>query len=386
MPDLSEWLVGQLAALERENLRRRPRVCNSAQNATIRVDGREVVNFSSNDYLGLADSEPLREAALAAIDAWGVGAGASRLISGTSQPHRMLEDRIAAFKGTERALVFSTGFAAALGTIPALVGPEDVVILDKLSHACLVDAARASGANLRVFPHNDVDRLESHLKWARGKFSNAKILVITESVFSMDGDVAPLAEIVRVKNAYDAWLFLDEAHAVGVIGNHGRGLADALGLAADVEVQMGTLGKALGTSGGYIAGSAALCEWLINRARSFVFSTAPSPVVASAGVAAIDLLMRPEGAERRDRLWANIRALQPDAESAIIPAMVGDAGEAVMIADDLFSAGFWVPAVRFPTVPRNTARLRISLTANHTADQIAALTTRLSTSLEVFGR
>ena len=373
MPDLSSWLGSRLAEVDQAQLRRRLRVVDSPQLTVVQENGRELINFSSNDYLGLASDDRLREAALVAIDDWGVGSGASRLISGTQRPHEQLEHAIADFKSVEAALVFANGFAAAIGTIPAIVGKGDVIILDKLSHACLVDGARMSGAVVRVFPHNRLQRLEDHLRWARKTYPSANILVITESVFSMDGDRAPLREIVELKDRYGAWLLLDEAHAMGVIGAQGRGLAWECGVADRVELQMGTLGKALGASGGYIAGSRCLIDWLINRARAFIFSTAPPAAIAAAATAAIEIVRSEVGDQLRDRLWANIRECSSDAESAIIPVLIGDAGEAVAASERLLDAGCWIPAVRFPTVPKGGARLRISLSAAHTADQISRL-------------
>lgn len=373
MPDFSAWLTARLEEVERSHLRRRLRVVDSPQMPVVRHAGRDLVNFSSNDYLGLAADDRLREAALCAVDDWGIGTGASRLISGTQRPHTMLEQAIAGFKQCDAALVFANGFAAAMGTIPALVGSGDVVILDKLSHACLVDGARMSGATIRVFPHNDVNRLESHLRWAREKFPSGNVVVITESVFSMDGDVAPLHEIVDLKERFGSWLFLDEAHAIGVIGEQGRGLAWECGVADKIEIQMGTLGKALGASGGYIAGSTSLIDWLINRARSFIFSTAPPAAVAAAATEALRIISNADGEALRHKLWGNIHRVSPAATSAIIPVPVGDEAAAVSRANELLAHGFWVPAVRYPTVPKNRARLRISVSAAHTPAQVDGL-------------
>jgi len=373
MPDLSQWLSERLAEVDRANLRRSLRVLDSPQQAVVKHQGRELINFSSNDYLGLATHAALKHAALAAIEKWGVGSGASRLISGTQSPHEKLEQELAAFKDTEAALAFSTGFAAAIGTIPAMVGDGDVVILDKLSHACLVDGARMSGAVIRVFPHNHLERLSDHLRWARAKFPNGNILVITESVFSMDGDRAPLREIVDLKNQFGAWLMLDEAHSIGVIGGQGRGAAFDEGVANQVDLHMGTLGKALGSSGGYICGSRKLIDWLINRARSFIFSTAPSASIASAASAALNVIQSDEGAVLRRVLWEHIVRIAPRAESAIVPLLIGDERDATQEAERIFAAGIWVPAVRFPTVPKGRARLRISVSAAHTSTQIDRL-------------
>ena len=237
----------------------------------------------------------MREAATKAIAEFGIGAGASRLISGTQSPHLRLETALAKWKETEAALCFSSGYVAALGTIPALVDKNDVIILNRLCHASLIDGAKLSGATLRVFRHNHLGKLNSHLEWAHQKNYAPRILIITESVFSMDGDRAPLPEIVKLKKDFGAQLFLDEAHAVGVIGRNGRGLAFEENLSREVDVQMGTLSKALGVSGGYICGSRNMTEWLINRARSFIFSRAPPPALAAAARTAVDFLSSKEG-------------------------------------------------------------------------------------------
>jgi 8-amino-7-oxononanoate synthase len=307
-----------------------------------------------------------------------VGSTASRLICGTSSVHAALEEELAAAKGTGGSLVFSTGVAAASGTIPALVGTQDVVILDKLSHACLIDGALASQAMMRVYPHNDLGKLESHLKWAREKHPGARIMIITESVFSMDGDLAPLREIVELKERYGGILFLDEAHAVGVLGHGAQGLAGMLDLSERVEIQMGTFGKALGVSGGYIAGSRTLIDFLINRARSFVFSTAPSPAIAAACRAALRIVQSKEGTVLRNRLDQNRSLLAselkiPVPQSAIVPLILGREEDALRESARLLDAGFFVPAIRYPTVPRNTARLRVTLSAPHDVEQIRKL-------------
>ncbi|MEO5721452.1 MAG: 8-amino-7-oxononanoate synthase, partial [Chthoniobacterales bacterium] len=265
---MSDLFHEQLQALRARSLHRKLREIGTAQGPEVKIVGRQLVNFSSNDYLGLANDSLLREAATAAIAEFGVGAGASRLISGTQSPHIQLETAIARWKGTPAALTFSSGYAAAVGTIPSLVGKRDVILLDKLAHASLIDGAKLSGATIRVFPHNHLGKLESHLEWAHREHPEGRLLVVTESVFSMDGDRAPLRELIGLKKRFGAILLLDEAHAVGVIGANGRGLAHELELTRQVEVQMGTLSKALGVSGGYICGSRSLIEWLVNRARS----------------------------------------------------------------------------------------------------------------------
>ncbi len=307
---MEDLFAKDLEALRARSLDRHLREITVAQGPEVEIGARRFINFSSNDYLGLANDPRLREAATSAIDKFGVGAGASRLISGTQSPHLRLERALAKWKGTEAALCFSSGYAAALGTIPALVTKNDVVLLDKLCHASLIDGARLSGAVLRVFPHNHLAKLESHLEWARREHPAKRVLVITESVFSMDGDHAPLRELVELKKRFGALLMLDEAHAIGVIGPNGRGLAAEENVSEEIDVQMGTLSKALGTSGGYICGPRTLIDWLINRARSFIYSTAPPPAIAAAALAAVDFLASPEGEERRLLLWERIRLMQ----------------------------------------------------------------------------
>ena len=382
---MQKHFAEELETLRARSLNRRLREISSAQGSEIEIAGRRLINFSSNDYLGLANDPRLRKAATAAIDEFGVGAGASRLISGTQSPHLALERELAQWKQTEAALCFSSGYAAALGTIPVLVTKNDVILLDKLCHASLIDGAKLSGAALRVFPHNHVGKLESHLEWARREHSGKRVLIISESVFSMDGDRAPLRELVELKKRFGAMLLLDEAHAVGVIGPNGRGLASAENQSEEVDVQMGTLSKALGASGGYICGGHTLIEWLINRARSFIYSTAPPPAVVAAALDAIDFLSSPEGEERRLLLWERIRLMQhllPRSElgkeysadsSAIFPWMVGDEKATLNLTGALQNEGFLVPAIRYPTVAKGAARLRITVTAAHEASQIRAL-------------
>jgi 8-amino-7-oxononanoate synthase len=371
-------LLSGLSSMEKQGLRRSLRVVESSRGTLITIAGRELVNFSSNDYLGLASHPEIASAMAEAAQRWGAGSTASRLICGTSAEHAALEEEIAAAKGTEASLVFSTGVAAATGTIPALVGRGDVVILDKLAHACLIDGVHASGAKMRVFPHNDLAKLESHLKWARETHPKGRHLIVTESVFSMDGDLAPLREIVELKDRHGAILFLDEAHAVGVRGRGAQGLAGELGLAERIEIQMGTLGKALGVSGGYIAGSRPLIDFLINRARSFIFSTAPSPAIAAASRASLRIVQSPEGDALRTRLQENLSLLAGAMKaklppSAIMPLILGGEERALSEAARLQEAGFFVPAIRYPTVPRKTARLRITLSAAQSHEQIRRL-------------
>jgi 8-amino-7-oxononanoate synthase len=291
-------------------------------------------------------------------------------------------------------LAFSSGYAAALGTIPALAGPHDLVILDKLAHACLIDGARLSGAQMRVFPHQNLGKLEALLKANAGVGGGRKVLIVTESVFSMDGDRADLKALVDLKDRYGAYLLVDEAHAVGVIGSAGQGLISLLGLQERIELQMGTLSKALGVSGGYLAGSPTLIDYLINRARSFIYSTAPPPALAAAALAAIQVVETPEGAQLRQRLWANVDELcgvlgiwaPPEPASAIVPLKLGNEKDALAAAAALRHAGIWIPAIRYPTVPRGTARLRVTVSAAHSPEMIAELGQVLRTILPDPGR
>lgn len=373
----------ELDELKQQALLRRLREVESQQGTVMTYGGRKLINFASNDYLGLAGEPFLREAAKQAIDEYGVGATASRLVCGTLPPHMALEKRLAEFKQTEAALTFSSGYATALGALGALAGKGDVILLDRLAHASLADGARLSGATLRAFPHNQVDKLENHLQWAREAHPGARVVVVAESVYSLDGDRAPLADIVEVKDRHGALLLVDEAHATGVVGPNGRGLAHRLGIADRVEIQMGTLSKAVGVSGGYICGKKALIDWLINRARSFVFSTAPPPALAAAATAAINFIDSAAGETRRRQLWDNLKVLAaglppgltPDRlQSAIVPVMIGDENAALAASRMFYDAGFFIPAVRYPTVARGTARLRLTLSAAHYAEEIQAVT------------
>jgi 8-amino-7-oxononanoate synthase len=393
---LANELNQRLAALRDQGLYRQLRRVDSAPGARLDIDGQSLLNFSSNDYLGLANHPALKSAAIRGLEKFGAGAGASRLICGSLTPFHELEDALAAFKKAESALTFSTGYATAIGAITALLDKEDIIILDKLVHASIVDAARLSGAKLRVFAHNDLNDLEDILKWAKGTlppspFSlqpSRQVLVVTEGIFSMDGDAAPLREIVKLKEQYGAWLMVDEAHATGILGQNGRGLADELGIASQIEIQMGTLGKALGASGGFICGSRALVDFLVNRARSFIFSTAPVPAAAAAACAAIDLMQTHEGESRRKTLWQHVEAVhtarrpQPGTRrGAILPVIIGGEAEAVAAAAQLRERGIFVPAIRYPTVARGKARLRVTLTAAHTKKDVEQLIAGLNSAM-----
>ena len=379
----------ELRALADSGLRRSVRTISAANPPRVTVDGHDYLNFSSNDYLGLSRHPALVEAAQRALTDWGTGATASRLICGTLAPHRALEERIAALKGTEAALAFATGYATASGVITSVAGPGDTVIVDKLSHASLIDAARQCGATLRVFPHNNLEKLTRLLK---GASPTHRTLVVTESVFSMDGDTCPLAEIVELKDKHGALLLLDEAHAVGVLGPTGQGLAEERGLAGRVDFQMGTLGKAVGAAGGYVATSRAWADLILNKARSFIYSTAPPPSQAAAAEAGLALIASPDGAALRGTLQENTRLLREisgagEASSGpltpIVPLIIGENEPTLAAAEKLRDAGFLVPAIRYPTVPRQTARLRLTVSAAHRPEHLEALAGALSSALRV---
>ena len=372
-----------LRQLADSGLLRSLRTLDSAAGPEVIRDGRTLINFASNDYLGLARHPAIEAACIEGVQRFGAGSTASRLVCGSLPPHRALEDALAAAKQTAAALTFSSGFATALGVIPAIVGKADSIVLDKLCHACLVDAARLSGATLRVFPHNDIDKLARLLRSIRAKSATSRILVLTESVFSMDGDLCPLREIVELTEAHDALLLLDEAHAIGVLGEHGMGLADALGLQPRVTFQMGTLSKAVGLAGGYLAASRDWIDLLVNRARSFIFSTAPPPAIAHAALTSLQFIGSLEGNERRAALRGHLAAFQHASgllvnhTTPILPVVLGSSEVALNAAAVLENHGLLVPAIRFPTVPRGSARLRISLSAAHSVAAIQRLAAQI---------
>lgn len=388
--------AAELRKLADAGLLRSLRTVASDRAPSIRLGGHEVVNFSSNDYLGLAANDELKAAMIDAVGRYGVGSGASRLVCGNTDAHEALESALASFKGTDAALAFSSGYATAMGVIPALCCTGDVIILDKLSHASLIDASKLSGATVRVFPHNHLPKLARLLAGAREKGgAETRVLVVTESVFSMDGDAAALLGIVELAESHGAMLLVDEAHAVGVLGPQGRGLLAELGLEKRVALQMGTLSKAIGVSGGYIAASRPLVDLLINKARSLIYSTAPPPAVAVAATKALELIAGPTGGALRARLQENLRAVgalgisgpapllpasvdgaQP-VRSAILPLIIGEEAAAVAASAALLERGYLIPAIRFPTVARGTARLRLTLSAAHEASQIEGLVTHL---------
>jgi glycine C-acetyltransferase/8-amino-7-oxononanoate synthase len=371
MSSLRDQLGADLDKTRAEGLYRTLRNVTSAQGPRIQLDGREFLNFSSNDYLALANDPVVKQAGMDAMGMYGVGAGASRLVSGNLQPYEDLERGLAAFKAKEAALIFSSGYAANVGTITALVGVDDAVILDKLDHASIIDGARQSGATIRVYPHKNLKKLEAILHQS-GSFR--RTMIVTETVFSMDGDLAPLAEIVQLKEKYGAWLMIDEAHATGLYAKNRRGLAEAAGVEDKIDVTLGTLSKALGCVGGFVVGSQVLIDFLRNRARSLIYSTALPPALCAAAAAAVDFVMSEHGQERRDRLWRNVSlmknglsalGIQNESRSPIIPMIIGDGATTVEMSQRLYERGIFVPAIRFPTVPKGKARLRVTVTAAH---------------------
>lgn len=367
-----------LSALRDDGLQRQRRTLHTPCGPLAEVDGRQRISFCSNDYLGLANDPALIEAACAGARRWGVGSGASHLVSGHLAPHATLEDQLAEFSGFARALLFSTGYLANLGIIPTLVGRGDAVFADRLNHASLIDAVQLSRADSQRYAHGDVESLERLLAASRAK----RKLIVSDAVFSMDGDLAPLPALLALAERFDAWLVIDDAHGFGVLGRQGRGSIDHFRLPASQRLlYMGTLGKAAGGAGAFVAGDATVIAWLTQRARSYIFTTAGSPMVACALSTSLRLIA--DGEARRQHLWqltAQLRDGLADSgwrllpsPTAIQPLIVGDNQRALQLAAALYERGLWVPAIRPPTVPAGTARLRISLTAAHQPAQVASL-------------
>ncbi len=380
-----ENLRARLAELESASLLRTPLEVRGATAPRIDVDGRPVLAFSSNDYLSLAGHPALRAALAEGARVWGAGAGASRLISGTQSPHREAERQLAAHVGLPRALLFGSGYAANVGTTQALVGREDVVLSDELNHASLIDGCRLSRARVLVYRHADVDHVASLLAEHRRHHRSA--LIVTDALFSMDGDLAPLADLRALADLHGAGLLVDEAHTVGVLGEGGRGACAQLGVRPDALV--GTLGKALGLAGAFVAGSAELVRWVENRARSFVFSTAMPPAIAFAVPGALELARAAdEGRARLLRHASAIRAVAarvgapaPRAEGPIVPLIIGDPAATMAVSRALLERGFHVQGIRPPTVPPGTSRLRIVPQAGHTDADVDALVSALADTL-----
>lgn len=389
LPPRLAWLNNELTDWNAAGLRRPRRVCTPLPEGRCRLDGEELCNFSANDYLGLAQDPRVREAAIEALRNAGAGSGASALVSGRTPWHERLEAALAAFENQDAAVLFPSGLAANTGVIAALAGPVDVVFCDRFNHASLVDGCRLSGAKLRIYRHNDLRQLAQSLE----KASDARRRwIVTDSVFSMDGDLAPLKELVDLAEHYSAGLIVDEAHATGVFGTHGRGVAELAEVEDRIDVRIGTLSKALGGLGGFVAGPKALIEYLWNRARTQVYSTALPPAVCAAAMTALEILQREP--ERRRRLWMlsdqlrqglNERGIEPYANSTgpIVPIVLGSPTTAVEAAAQLKDRGYLVGAIRPPTVPKGTARLRISVSTVHREDDVARLAAAIA---DVVGR
>ena len=375
MTGLDDTLRPLLAQLDTGHLRRTLQAVSSAPGPRTRVDGEEVLQFCSNDYLGLAADPRLKQAASDAVSRLGCGAGSSRLVGGTTDIHVDLEGALAELKMTEASLVFTSGYQANIGVLTALVGPGDTIFSDERNHASLIDGCRLSRANVTVYRHVDTDHLGQLLAAAP---TQGQRLIVTETVFSMDGDVAPLKDLVDLARQWDAWTLVDEAHATGVFGERGGGIVEESGLAAEIDVQIGTLGKALGSLGAFAAGSRLLVDWLTNAARSFIYTTALSPSAVAAARVAVDMVRREP--ERRQRLWDRATAMRTGlvdcgfslgrSGSPILPLLVGEDERALCLSAELLKRGVFVPAIRPPTVPPGTSRLRVVPMATHRSEDI----------------
>lgn len=379
-----DYLDSELNELRERGLFRWPRMLEGAQEPLARYDGHEVINLASNNYLGLANHARLKAAARRAIDELGVGSGAVRTLAGNMAIHRELEDELARFKHTEATLLYQSGFTANAGTVAALLGKEDTIVSDELNHASIIDGARLSGAEKKIYPHKDIAAARALLAESR---SARRLLLITDGVFSMDGDIAPLPDLVTVAEEFGAIMMVDDAHASGVLGQAGRGTVDHFNLHGRVHVQVGTLSKAFAGQGGYVAGSQSLVDYLIHRARPLLFSTSHPPSVAASALAAVRLVQ--EEPELIERLWDNTRFFKKGltqigwntgaSETPITPVMVGDERLTMDLSDRLFTAGVFALGIAFPTVPRGKARIRTIVTAGHTR-------THLQRALDAFER
>jgi glycine C-acetyltransferase len=374
-------LSAQLEALRIQGTYFKLRVLDDAQAPVCHYDGREVINLASNNYLGLCDHPKLREAATAAIQAYGVGSGAVRTIAGTMRIHMELEEKIARFKGVEACVVFQSGFTANAGTVSSILGKEDFILSDELNHASIIDGARLSRAKIKVFRHKDVEHAEELLKEIQNEPGHK--LVITDGVFSMDGDIGPVGSLAYLCEKYGAIMMVDDAHASGVLGRNGRGSVDHFGCTQRVDVQVGTLSKAIGALGGYVCGSRDLIDYLYHRARPFLFSTSHPPSVAASCIAAFDILENEP--ERIERLWSNTRYFQeqlthagfdiggrttPKSETPITPIIIGDGRKTMEFSRAIFEQGVMATGIAFPTVPEGKARVRCIMTSEHTQAQI----------------
>jgi glycine C-acetyltransferase len=381
-------LTAQLDDLKQRGTYFKLRILDDEQGPVCTYDGKKVINLASNNYLGLCDDPRLKEAAIAATQKYGVGSGAVRTIAGTMRIHMELEEKIAAFKGVEACVVFQSGFTANAGTVSSILGKEDFILSDELNHASIIDGARLSRAKIKVFRHKDVAHCEELLKETQNE--PGRKLVITDGVFSMDGDIGPVAKLCDVADKYGAIMMVDDAHASGVLGRNGRGSVDHFGCTQRVDVQVGTLSKAIGALGGYVCGSRDLIDYLYHRARPFLFSTSHPPSVAATCIAAFDILENEP--ERIERLWSNTRYFKeqltnagfdvggkttPASETPITPIIIGDGRKTMDFSKALFDAGLMATGIAFPTVPEGKARIRTIMTSEHTREQI-------DQSLEIF--
>ena len=372
----TDWIQQEIEALQNAGLYNRIRTIGSPQGAWLVVDGKKVLNFCSNNYLGLANHPALVAAAKKALDEMGVGPAAVRSIAGTMTLHVELEKRLAQFKGVEAAITFQSGFTANLATIPALVGKEDVIFSDRLNHASIIDGARLSGAKIIPYEHNDVKSLDEQIQANLSQYRRA--LIVTDGVFSMDGDIAPLPDIYEVAKKYDILLMVDDAHGEGVLGKGGRGIVDHFGLHGKVDVEVGTMSKAFGVVGGIVAGKAVIIDWLRQRGRPFLFSSAVTVPDAAACLAAVDLLE--DSTQLVDKLWDNAKYFKAEmktlgfntgvTETPITPVMLGEAPLAQQFSRELFDAGVFAMALGFPTVPQGKARIRVMISAAHAKNDL----------------
>jgi len=374
----------ELSQFEKKHLLRKLATVGSAQGPRVTVDGKGVLLMCSNNYLGLAEHPALREAACAAMERYGFGSGASRLVSGASDLHAELERKIAQFKETEAAILFNSGYAANTGIIPVVASAGDAILSDSLNHASIIDGCKLSKAAVHVYRHKDTDHAESLFKKSRNA---RRRLIVTDGIFSMDGDIAPLPELVSLAEKYDAVIMVDDAHATGVLGGRGRGTVEHFGLEGRVHIQMGTLGKALGSFGAYAAGKRDVIDYLVNTSRSFIYSTSLPPAVCAASIAALDIVRSDTGL--RSRLWNNrdrfVKGLESlgidigGSETPIVPVLIGDSGKTLKAAERIYELGIYATGIRPPTVAEGRARIRMTLMATHTEKDI-------DQAIEIFGR
>ncbi|MBU1887618.1 MAG: 8-amino-7-oxononanoate synthase [Candidatus Omnitrophica bacterium] len=375
MFDLNVLLQQEMDELKKLGLFREMKRVDSAQGPVVKIDGREVILLSSNNYLGLATHPDVIKAQIDTLKEFGAGSCASRLISGNMNLHEELEKKIADFKHTESAIVFPTGYMANAGTISSLVGKEDLVICDKLNHASIIDGVRLSRARFRTYPHKNLKKLEDILKKEAGY---KKKLIITDGIFSMDGDIASIPDLIKISKRFNAFLMVDDAHATGVLGQTGRGTCEHFNIKEGVDIQMGTLSKALGCLGGFVAGSSPLIDYIRNKARSFIYTTGLPPAIAAGCIKAIEIIE--EDSDLRKRLWRNVERFKAalkdldfdtmGSETQIIPVLTGDISRTMRSAERLFEMGVFAPGVRPPTVPKNKSRIRTSIMATHTDEHI----------------